>query len=502
MLSIFQEMKVKHTLIFILSIIAVLAVLVIVFPKDGIRITDDFVLYFPSVDDFLPKSDVDTTPIANVDSIVMNQVDVDELLPEFKEKPDPTSNVMISDNAENYDLEAIKSSITPIDFPDGEHTALDNFFNKLSSHGEYEKIRVLHYGDSQIEGDRITANIRNKLQGRFGGFGVGMCSPTPVYAQYSMKQENSDNWIRFSGFGKRDPQITHKKYGPMIAFSRFTPVRDSLWERPEAPVVAWLKFYKSTLGYANTRQFKNVYVYYGNVTEEVKVKVTSNGAVLAEERMPAGEGLNVYSYKSSTYMDEITFEFEAYDSPDFYAVSFEDDKGIYVDNIAMRGSSGTVFATTDRSLLSQSYSRLGADLFILQFGGNAIPCIKDLKGAKAFVNHFASQLRVIKSMCPKASILVVGPSDMSVKIKDEYETYPMLDTVVTELRNVTLQNNCAYWDIYKAMGGHNSMPQWVNAEPALAAPDYTHFSPQGAYIISNMLYNALIVEYTNYLQRK
>ena len=496
-------MKVKHTLIFILSIMAVLAVLVLVFPKDGIRISDDFVLYFPSVDDFLPKtSTADTAIVAKVDSIVSNQVDVDELLPEFEEKPDPTSNVMVSDSAANYNLDEIKSSIIPIEFPEGDRTALDNFFKKLSNHGEYEKIRILHYGDSQIEGDRITAFIRSKLQGRFGGNGMGMCSPVPIYAQYSMKQEFSENWTRYPGFGKRDPGVSHRKYGPMIAFYRFTPLRDSLWEKPEAPYTAWLKFCKSSMGYGNTRQFKNVYVYYGNATEEVNVKVTSKGAVLAEERMPASAGLNVYSYKSSTYMDEISFEFEAYDSPDFYAVSFEDDKGIYVDNIAMRGSGGTVFTTTDRGLLSQSYAKLGADLFILQFGGNAVPCAKDLKGVKAFVGRFVSQIKTVKSMCPNASILVVGPSDMSVKIKDEYETYPILDTMVNELRNASLQNGCAYWDIYKAMGGRNSMPQWVNADPPLAAPDYTHFSPQGAHIISNMLYNALIVEYSNYLQRK
>ncbi len=495
-------MKVKHTLIFILSIMAVLAILVLVFPKDGIRITDDFVLYFPTVEDFFPASKSDTVQTVNLDSLLVNQVDIDEMLPEYKEQPDPTSDKMISDNAANYNLDEIKSSITPIEFPEGDHTVLDKFFHKLSSHGEYEKIRILHYGDSQIEGDRITAYIRTKLQGRFGGFGVGMCSPVPVYAQYSMKQEFSENWIRCAGFGQKNPLVNHKKYGPMIAFNRFTPVHDSSWVKPETTTKAWLKFYKSSMGYSNTRQFKNVYVYYGNATEEVNVKVTSNGAVLAEERMPAGDGLNVYSYKSSTYLDEITLEFEAYDSPDFYTVSFEDDKGIYVDNIAMRGSSGTVFTTTDRSLLSQSYAKLGADLFILQFGGNAVPYTKDQKGVKNFVNYFVSQIKTIRSMCPNASILVVGPSDMSVKVKDDYETYPILDTMVNELKNASLRNNCAYWDIYKAMGGRNSMPQWVNADPPLAATDYTHFSPQGAHVISNMLYNAIIVEYSNYLERK
>ena len=54
--------------------------------------------------------------------------------------------------------------------------------------------------------------------------------------------------------------------------------------------------------------------------------------------------------------------------------------------------------------------------------------------------------------------------------------------------------------MYEGMGGYNSMPSWVNAEPELARPDYVHFSPRGAKLIANMFYNALIFEYNNYLK--
>lgn len=504
-------MKVRNTLIFILIIFAVIAGVMAVFPKDGIRITENFVLHCPSFSDFWPSS-AKTEPSVDLDSLLSSQINIDEHIPEktpaklkdmpeYVEQPDPTSDNVVSDDASNYNIEDIKSAVNPLEMPAGNRTALDNFFRKLSHHGEYEKIRILHYGDSQLEGDRITAYIRYKMQGRFGGCGVGMCSPVAVYAQYSMKQEASEGWIRCPGFGKRDPAVTHRKYGPMMAFNRFSPIRDSLWERPEEPYTAWLKFTKSSMGYANTRKFKNVYIYYGNCTEEVNITIKVDGAVVNEGRMPVSEGLNVYAYKSPDYISDVMFEFEAFDSPDFYCVSLEDDHGIQVDNIAMRGCSGEVFTGTDRSLLSSSYAKLGADLFILQFGANAVPNTKDEKGASYFVSLFMSQVRTIRAMCPNASIMIVGPNDMSIKNKDVYETYPMLDTMVTMLRDAALRNNCAFWDTYKAMGGRNSMPKWVEADPPLAAKDYTHFSPQGAQVISNMLYNAIIVEYTNYLQR-
>ncbi|MBR4214802.1 MAG: hypothetical protein IKR94_05750, partial [Bacteroidales bacterium] len=64
------------------------------------------------------------------------------------------------------------------------------------------------------------------------------------------------------------------------------------------------------------------------------------------------------------------------------------------------------------------------------------------------------------------------------------------------------KNNCAFWDMYSAMGGWNSMPDWVFHEPPLAEKDFTHFSPQGANVIAKMFYNALIGRYNQYISRK
>ena len=32
------------------------------------------------------------------------------------------------------------------------------------------KVRIMHYGDSQIEGDRISGRLRERLQKEFGGY--------------------------------------------------------------------------------------------------------------------------------------------------------------------------------------------------------------------------------------------------------------------------------------------------------------------------------------------
>jgi hypothetical protein len=56
--------------------------------------------------------------------------------------------------------------------------------------------------------------------------------------------------------------------------------------------------------------------------------------------------------------------------------------------------------------------------------------------------------------------------------------------------------------MYEAMGGENSMPSWVFANPALAKKDFTHFTYRGSEIIAQMFYNSLLYEYNVYNNRK
>ena len=57
----------------------------------------------------------------------------------------------------------------------------------------------------------------------------------------------------------------------------------------------------------------------------------------------------------------------------------------------------------------------------------------------------------------------------------------------------------AYWDIFEAMGGKNSMPLWVESKkPILAASDHVHFSRAGARKVADWFYNALISDYNEF----
>ncbi|MCD6367338.1 MAG: hypothetical protein J7L46_07355, partial [Bacteroidales bacterium] len=200
--------------------------------------------------------------------------------------------------------------------------------------------------------------------------------------------------------------------------------------------------------------------------------------------------------------DEITVKFIGADSPDIYAVAFDNTTGIAVDNIPIRGSSGTFFTKMDFNHLSKFYKNLNVGMVILEFGGNTLPYLKDSAACKQYGRYFSSQIYRFQRILPQIPIIVIGVADMSIKEKTTFVTYPLLEKLRDEMKKAAFTAGCGYWDMYEAMGGENSMPAWVSTNPPLAAPDYTHFTSKGANVIANMFYNALIQEYNNFVAQQ
>ena len=184
-----------------------------------------------------------------------------------------------------------------------------------------------------------------------------------------------------------------------------------------------------------------------------------------------------------------------------YAITIDADSGgIAVDNIPMRGCSGQQFTLVNRDLLTQAYSALDVGIIIMQFGGNSMPYLNNRKSVEIYCQSIGRQIDYVRSCCPQAKILFIGPSDMSTREKGNLQTYPWLPTVVDSLRATVNRHGAAYWSIYHAMGGWNSMVEWNRT--GLAGSDYVHFSSHGAEKMGNMLAQAFADNYQLYCLRR
>ncbi len=389
-------------------------------------------------------------------------------------------------------------SSTEIHLNDAGRQQLENLFSKLEkAAGEKKKLHILHYGDSQIEGDRMTAYIRQRIQNQFGGTGPGLIPAMNVYHTMTFKQTYSENFKRYTCFGGE--KLKNKRYGAMGSAARFTPEPDSSMMRNPGPEQeAWIEFEPSAAAYSRSKEFNNVTMYYNSCVKPCMLKVYQNGSLIHEDSLRSDGKAHEVHLSFEKTPGKLKYVFTSSISPTISGFSLEGDYGIQVSNIGMRGSSGTIFGSMDQSLLSTMYSDLNTELFIMQFGGNSVPAFKDSAGVRNYAKYFKGQLNTIRKLRPSAAIIVIGPSDMSIPDGTDFVTYPLLPYLVDQMKKLSVEAGAGYWDLFSAMGGKNSMPAWV--EKGWAGKDYIHFSPKGASIASQLFFEAFAAEFAKWKQ--
>lgn len=349
------------------------------------------------------------------------------------------------------------------------------------------KLRILHFGDSQIEGDRITSYLRDKWQKQYGGYGPGMVDAVPLAPSMSVKQSHSDDWKRFTQFGRKDTTVKHHQYGYRAVFSRNGFGLDST---ASDSTLSWLELKPSRLGYGTSRVFSNMIAYVGDNKDSIPYQLLVNDTLFDSGIIAPNDSIRKLKWYFASQPEKMRLEFPAERPMSFYGISLESSSGIAMDNIAMRGASGLVFSKLERGSTRAMFEAEPIGLVILQYGGNTVPYIKDENHAKSYSKRLQRQIRLLKTWLPNASIVLIGPSDMSKKEGTQFVTYEAVPWVRNALKEMALKEGIGFWDIYGAMGGYNSMPSWVNNDPPLAGADHIHFTPKGAKQVAEWLFMA------------
>jgi lysophospholipase L1-like esterase len=262
-----------------------------------------------------------------------------------------------------------------------------------------------------------------------------------------------------------------------------------------------LKVYKSKRAYKHSRSYQNFNFYY---TSENKVKIhcTINDTIIYEDSLQKTSSVIKKTIAFNKTPNSLEIQFKSNLSPLIFGISMEGSNGVVVDNIPLRGASGTEFAKINYVSLKQMHQLLSPDLFILEFGGNAIPYIKSEERANSYGNYFKRQIQKLKKINPNAIVLVIGPGDMAKKENTDLVSYPFIEQVRDALRKAAFETNSCFWDMYLNMGGENSIISWSKETPSLAARDYIHFTNAGARKIADMFIEDLLMDYNNYLMLK
>jgi len=479
-------MKPFRILLFFLSVFLALFALALYYPGQGIKLPGNIRLSFFTAENIFASADTE-------------YVDIEDLLKDQELLTDSVISVLVEHDASSavsdslyVNADTLSKSITRIEYPGNDSSILYPLFQALNKLPQSRQlVRIMHYGDSQIEDDRMTSLIRNKLQAKFGGSGVGLVPAAQLYPYgFSMVQQSSDNWNRYRVYSLADSTISHKRFGALAAFCTLESGKPAV---DTTTLTGWVRFSQSPYAYDNTRYFRQCRIFYGHNAEPFINEIYLGNQLSDAEIMPVSNRLKVIRWRFDAPVSNLLVQFRCKESPEIYGLALDHFSGVAVDNIPLRGCAGLIFTSIDPQQLRDMYKELNVKLFILQFGGNVVPYIAD--NYRYYEKWFYSQIIRLKELCPGASVLVIGVADMSIKDQAKFVSYPNLENVKAAVKGAAFKAGAAYWDMQKAMGGENSMPAWVNAEPSLASSDYVHFNLRGSKIIAQMFYNAFIYDY-------
>lgn len=356
----------------------------------------------------------------------------------------------------------------------GNVAQMRNFFTALKQ-SRSKSVRIAHYGDSGLEGDLIDADIRQALQKEFGGLGAGFLPVTSQDVSFRVS-----TGISFSPDWKTSSVIIGKEANIPLGINGFAFI-------PKAG--SWVK-YDCLNRYSSASGFRTIKVYYSDARSS-SIRYSFNNQ--AEQQAPLQTGKGVKELLLSVPSNGTSFKMTATQAEQakFYGISMETGPGLYLDNFAWRGNTGTSFRDISSDMMKDFNRYLNYKLIILSFGGNMVST-----GNVNFGWYESQMINVIndlKNNFPQASILLVSVGDRAIKKGTKFATDPNVIKMVESQRKIASSTGITFWNMFEAMGGENSMVAWASS--GLAFKDYGHISLDGSKKVAQMLSKAIMNAY-------
>lgn len=343
-------------------------------------------------------------------------------------------------------------------------TALDRFRNAIGS-VQNRPVRIAIIGDSYIEGDVFSQDIREKLQTLYGGRGAGyqmMHTDIPGFRQ-SVTQTDK-------GWTSHDIRKTSREDCKWLAGEYFTGNAGA------------------TSTYKGVKRLKNADAWN---TSKFLFIAPAGGTI----SVTTDTGVTDYPVSASDSVQCITVEAETgrfsvkNNIPGLIALGvwLDDNAGISVDCMSLRGNSGITHRKLSKNLAAQMSRHIPYDLIIVEYGINALSSSQ--KDYSKYGKYMEEVVRMLKSSYPSADVLLMGIGDRGQKSGGQVHSIATAPNMVAAQRDVARRTGIAFWDIREAMGGEDAIVDW--RERKLVNADYIHLNHKGGEALAQLFVDAL-----------
>ena len=365
--------------------------------------------------------------------------------------------------------------ITPVEeFFEGEGPSpLQRLYDKLLDGSQ--PVRIAFMGDSFVEGDILTADLREMLQETFGGGGVGFVPAASPFTGFRQTvKTTSKGWTPYNIMQRKsvpDPYAGDFFVSGWVAAA--TDGASTRWDMTsrrrhlEECSRARLLFISRSPSQVSVTLNDGEVRTFGFEGDEVVRQIVVEEPQIRSLEMKVERGADGFTA---------------------YGADFDDLKGVSVDNFSIRSNNGQAMFWTSPSVNAQINSMRPYDLVILQYGLNIMQA--DRHDYSLYAEQVEKMIRFVRSCFPQAAVVVMGVSDRSQRGEDGIVPMESARDLSQWQRSAAEACGAAYWDTYGAMQRLGGMTSFV--DNGWAGKDYTHINYAGGAQVARALFHGLL----------
>jgi lysophospholipase L1-like esterase len=341
-------------------------------------------------------------------------------------------------------------------------------------------IQIVQIGGSHIQADQFSGQLRTRFQTFCGDHNAGRGFVFP----YRLARTNTPYgyYFAYEGTWETCRNVERKKTCDMGIGGIQAKTTDSI------SALTLLLEPENDLDYS----FNAFKVYHNVDSTSFEIKIDSS-IISSIEAVPEKGYTQIIL---NQYIDSLYVEFVKMDSiqTDFTLYGFlleNNQPGFVFHNLGINGASVPSFLRCN--LLEEQLRVIRPDLVILGLG------INDAYGKnfsqEFYEANYDTLVKRIRWAAPNASIIFTTNND-SYLWKRYANTNGEL--VQESMYRLAKKHDAAVWDMYEVMGGFNSITLWQRN--GLAKRDKIHFTRRGYLLAGDLLFDAIIKSYGDYLQ--
>lgn len=353
---------------------------------------------------------------------------------------------------------------------------LDTFYLALTrTEAKRGVTRVLHYGDSPVTADSITADVRSLLQAQYGDAGHGFLLPAKPWAWYSHRgvEVRGSGWKIEPASQARAKDGIHGLGG--VSFRGDTGA-----------------FSRIHLGSAHNE----IEIFFlrqpGGGTFAIKAGEQTLGEVNTDGPDKASDWV---TFPLSEDIRDIAIDVQS-GSVRLFGTSFAKNvSGVIYNSLGLNGAQVQIVVRYfEQRQWAAQLQHERPDLVVINYGTNEsmYPAYIETYYRK----ELREVIRRVKTAVPDASVLVMSPMDHGQR--GDGETVPILPRIVEIQRETAAEMGCAFFNTFEAMGGRGTMARWYSMQPRLVSADFIHPLPGGARKVGVLLDRALCSGYERF----